>query len=600
MIVWLSLFSEPSIVNINTLGRFGVQDPQPTLPHSFSDFVLPVNFASSVFFLVICVFLSKNIQQLRLNVSLFIFCFLCGFTFVTAESYHFYDSSKLVTSSSLHFCFALIRALGYAVLCYVFCSIVDSFFKKNIRSYLDSVHVFNTRIFVSSLLILWSPFVVLNFPGSGAWDFYVMVSQWAGDLQWTSHHPIYVTIFYGICMDVGKFLGDSGFGLMLIVCFNIIICAIASTMLAKLVYDFIPSKVIFSILILYFGLLPIYPAYIQLAYKDTISMAFTTILTVQIARFIQKDGVVSRGYLVAFFIVVLGVILARNTGIYLVVPSLLGLVFYYWKAVRVRYNLLALLISALVVSKALLLSAAGYWGISQGSYGEILSLPFQQTARYLKEYPNDLTEKEFYALNKVLVVEKFAIAYNPSLSDPLKGLMKSQDKEDIENYLLAWWSMFLRHPSVYISAMINHTYDYFFFDGMSKVYGVELPTYKLGVSVEGPNFGTYDYEFLFNDQVRSFINNYYSRELWRRIPIVGLLYHAGVYSVMLLLALFYALRKKNFRLTLMFMPAIMSLLFCLASPVNGSVRYILPLFSLFPFYMAVCISDRYELGRGEE
>ena len=594
VVVWLTLFSEPSIININVHGLFGSPDIQPILPQLLTDFIVPVNLATSVAFLLIYVFLFNNLHSLRPSVYFSAFCFCLGFLFVICESYHFYDSSKLIIFSSLHFCFALVRSLGYAVLCFVCFHYLDASLKKHIHKYLERKAVFNTYSFIISLLILWSPFLVLNFPGSGAWDFYYMVSQWAGEISWSTHHPVFVTVFYGLCMDAGKSMGDSGIGIFLIVFFNVVICCTSATMLAKLVYSLVPTKITFILLILYFGALPIYPSYVQIAYKDTLSMALVTILTVQLAHFIRKDWKLTNKNFFTLFVVTLGVIFVRNTGIYLVLFCFLGLLMFYWKQVAVRNRIICFFISALVVSKLLLTCAVGYWGISKGSYGEMLSLPLQQTARYLKYYPQDITLEESQLLNKVIDVEKLPKVYNPSLSDPIKGLMKSQDKEDIKNYLIVWWNMFLRHPAVYFSATINHTYDYFFFDGMSKVFGVEIPSYKVGVTSNGPNFGTYEYNFLFSHHIRDFINEYYTKELWRRVPVVGLLYHAGVYCVFLLFALFYALRRKSFRLVLMFMPAIISLLFCLVSPVNGSLRYALPLFSLFPFFVAVCISDRYK------
>ena len=63
------------------------------------------------------------------------------------------------------------------------------------------------------------------------------------------------------------------------------------------------------------------------------------------------------------------------------------------------------------------------WGITPGSKGEMLSIPFQQTARYVKEYPEDIMEQERLAIDNLLQYDKLAEAYNPSLSDPVKGTM---------------------------------------------------------------------------------------------------------------------------------------------------------------------------------
>ena len=45
----------------------------------------------------------------------------------------------------------------------------------------------------------------------------------------------------------------------------------------------------------------------------------------------------------------------------------------------------------------------------------------QQTARYLKEYPDDVTKEEAKAIDGVMKYDEIADLYNPELSDPVKA-----------------------------------------------------------------------------------------------------------------------------------------------------------------------------------
>ena len=102
-------------------------------------------------------------------------------------------------------------------------------------------------------------------------------------------------------------------------------------------------------------------------------------------------------------------------------------------------------------------------GVADGSRKEMLSIPFQQTARYLKEYPDDVTESEENAIEKILDYGSLAENYNPEISDHVKDTFNnSATTQDMVNYFKAWVSMFLRHPDVYFQATFNNTYGYYY------------------------------------------------------------------------------------------------------------------------------------------
>ena len=95
--------------------------------------------------------------------------------------------------------------------------------------------------------------------------------------------------------------------------------------------------------------------------------------------------------------------------------------------------------------------------ITDGSIRETLSIPFQQTARYVKYYDKDLSKNDIKVIDKVLEYETLAKRYNPTISDPVKNeFNKYTTKKELLAYLKVWFKCFFKHPLVYIEATLNN------------------------------------------------------------------------------------------------------------------------------------------------
>ena len=87
---------------------------------------------------------------------------------------------------------------------------------------------------------------------------------------------------------------------------------------------------------------------------------------------------------------------------------------------------------------------------------------FQQTARYVKENPKDVTKKEKDVLSKVLDYDTLAKSYNPINADLVKGYSQKGKDEDYKEYVKVWLSQGFRHPISYIkatSAMLSGSFS---------------------------------------------------------------------------------------------------------------------------------------------
>ncbi len=60
------------------------------------------------------------------------------------------------------------------------------------------------------------------------------------------------------------------------------------------------------------------------------------------------------------------------------------------------------------------------YDIEKGSIREMLSLPFQQTGRYVLTYSDEVTDQERQAIDKILDYDSLSDGYNPLLADYVK------------------------------------------------------------------------------------------------------------------------------------------------------------------------------------
>lgn len=88
-----------------------------------------------------------------------------------------------------------------------------------------------------------------------------------------------------------------------------------------------------------------------------------------------------------------------------------------------------------------LITVAGYRAlidVGKPAASEGLSVPFQQTARYVCEYEDEVTEYERQVINDTLNFDAMK-NYEPRISDPIKILYRGGD---LGPYMKIWVQMF--------------------------------------------------------------------------------------------------------------------------------------------------------------
>ena len=190
--------------------------------------------------------------------------------------------------------------------------------------------------------------------------------------------------------------------------------------------------------------------------------------------------------------------------------------------------------------------------------------------------------------------DSLAELYVPETSDPVKGtyhwaydtaVENPGEKEALQAYFQAWLKGLFKRPGCYVQATLNNIYGYFYPDETS---GYTQAGYYLITDDPVVDYGFFDIEFTNNwPEMRYFLERF--SECMRRLPGIGLLYSSGTWSWMLIILSVFFITRKKWSLFYITVPFIVLLMVCCASPVNGYLRYILPLMASAPWLIALFV-----------
>lgn len=262
----------------------------------------------------------------------------------------------------------------------------------------------------------------------------------------------------------------------------------------------------------------------------------------------------------------------KNQGLLIVVISLFVIALCY-KNVR-KYMVLNIVLSIIVYVILFSHILMPLLKIGPGGKQEALSVPFQQTALYVKEYGGELTQVERDAIDEVLPVDDIAELYVPDRADSVKFQYRQQaSTKELTQYLKVWFKQFWKHPNAYIKAFfaLNDGYYYLDFDraildlGLIDMFDAVSPQWVQGFVQKEDGFWNY----------------------LIKIPIIGCFFRAAIFSWVMIITAFYCLYSKRYKYLIALAPVAVNFGVCLLSPWNGIIRYALPV--IFAVPMCICI-----------
>lgn len=530
----------------------------------------------------------------RKNVIVMLLSILLSIFLIVGNSFKKKGSFEFITNH------LIIHIVTFLILIFIFYKVISFLFKKldNIKwkesqEFNKIIKIFNKHPFLFCfiiILICWLPYIISFYPAILSPDPSYQIMQFFHiDNKYstysilldpsviiTNHHPVIHTLLLGSMVKIGTLLGSVNIGLFLYSIIQILI--LSSTLSYTIVFlknIKIPKKYLLLCLIIY-ALTPVFPFYSMSAVKDVIFGSLIILYIISIYQFMNKKEITFKDMLKELLLMIL-IILFRNNGFHVILLSFPFLLFYKNKK-QILMIFLLMLTFNITYNKVIL----PYFKITPSSIREVLSIPFQQTARYVNEYDSELSEKDKKIIDQILEYDTLATRYNPELADPVKNKFNRYYKsEDLKEYFKVWKKGLFKHPITYIEATVHNTYGYFY---PFKTNWYFYHKYDTRIVKKG-----FDYHYNSLSSERNFLT--IIATIFPYIPVIGFLVNIGFNSWILLFMACYLIYQKKYKSLVVLLPSFVLLLVCVASPANTYFRYALPNIFAMPLLFGIFLKD---------
>lgn len=440
----------------------------------------------------------------------------------------------------------------------------------------------------AALIALGSlPYLLLYWPGLNIYDTHDQLLQFFGYPSYigdgsalSDHHPVFLTVLYAAFMKLGLLLGNANIGQAVYSLVSILALALTWAYALCALYDAGLGRRACMVIAGFAALYPVLALYAFNMCKDVSAAPFVLLYVCQMIRLERTDGEAIRSgrFAAQLFLTSLLLMLTRKPSLYALSFAALFLILRY-RGVRVRLAAVTLGAAALfhVGYSGLLLPALH---VIPGETREMLSIPFQMTARCLLTEPDAATQAELDAVSRVLDLESIQ-NYDPRLSDAVKDASNPDATlKDMAAYARAWFTMGLRHPGVYLDAWLNMIYGYFYPSASNTIVCLTLNSPDQG----GMNL-TQDTRL---DGLRLKLHDFIYYTL-RRLPGAGALFFVSTVTWAFLFLFGYAALRGGARAAAPWMFFVGVLGICMLSPKSGEIRYMMPVLYALPMMLGAML-----------
>ncbi len=448
------------------------------------------------------------------------------------------------------------------------------------------------------IIFFWIPYVFAYYPGILMQDSREQVKQFYGieasgatnsvrlideNVKITNHHPVLHTLVLGGLIKLGGKIVNDNFGVFLYTVMQVIILASSFAYIIKYMNRLKTPYWIRIITLICFAILPFFPFYAVKITKDTIFTALIIFYIIELHKMIKKADYKEKYKILdvtKLIILFLLTALVRNNGIYNIILSFPLLLLIDKNNRKIIVCITFFVFFLYKIYTGLLLPA---FKIPNSSIREMLSIPFQQTARFVKENEDKVTEEDKKVIAKVLEYNTLASRYNPVHADSVKNRFnKDATKQDVKNYLKIWLKQFTISPTTYIQATLNNIYGYFY-PWCKPVSYIASFSIKYDKTLKKQKVINYYYNKY--KKIRTNINIFL--DSFEKTPVLNLIISPGFNIWVILIMIAYILYKKKYKYLIIFAPSITLLLVCIASPVNAYFRYSMPNIFAIPLIISI-------------
>ena len=485
----------------------------------------------------------------------------------------------------------------------------------------------------ATVLIVWLPTLIASIPGTFMGDTGGQIRQWFNlpsgtsdylnlvnpDVLLNAHHPVLHTAILGSCVQLGMALfNDCNAGVFIYTVLQYTVTAASVAYAISGLKRLGASMAARGMVLAFVLFMPMFSSYAVLITKDVFFGDSVLVLVIQMAKLLacgRAAGPVrfGAGDWAVLVPAALGCTFMRNGGVVFPLAACgLAAIFELVGARRAaeesrprRFRQPAFILAVALVC------VASYWcftnvvmpacQITPGSKREVLSIPFQQTARFVQKHDSLnagvedgtsdglVTDEEREVIDRVLGYSDLASRYNPNKSDAVKNSYnESATAEDLAAYFKVWAEMFLKDPECYVSAYINNYYGYFYPSAKDAfIYCSVTSAESMASSANQKYFDFHRSDNPVTETCDHLVNLY--RTVVQHVPLLSLTLGCALYVWLMIVCVVYLLRSRKWRSLALWVPCLGVLAVCLIGPCNGStyLRYLYPAILTIPFVATI-------------
>lgn len=552
-----------------------------------------------IFIMILCFYIiTQKKYKYKRNPSEYIPVVLFSCFLVLGESFRAFNSLEHIIGGKLGILLTGVKILGWFFILnnflYMLKPVCRNLYRTEMRINNKRFISINNFVMIKHsflmpfiiMMVCWFPYLIIKYPGAIGADTCVQFEMFYGLRDFTTHHPPLHTLIIGNIVDLFAKIGGGSFGVF--VCTLLQYIFMAGTFafcLSKMKDINVKSRYRWIVLVI-FSIIPIYPSYATTIIKDAVYVCCFMLFFWNLICIVKQNRM-KVNTLIGLSVFALLMSLFRNNGVYVViavwiVTTIVKIKKNIFEGVRVCSALLLPIIVVIIFNNSIVPKL----GIKKGSPAEMLSIPFQQTARLVRDYPGDISEEDKANIDVVLDFDTLAERYNPNLSDPVKSVFSKKYYKDSEivdklpAYFKAWSHGLTKHPIVYVQATMNTCYAAFYPCVKNTNYYIEDERNNHFETITGQN-----------EQFAGI--RYWLGQLCYKVDAYfDIIDNPAIYIWLLIILLFDAIRKKQYTNIVILLPNLMHILIIIAGPcVITHPRYIFPIMWSMFLYMAYYLSE---------
>lgn len=534
----------------------------------------------------------KSISKSKIVLSIIFALFM-----ILGEAYSSYGSFNILTKNIASFIISVCKFSGFTYLFINMFYWLDKKLKtiknnnlkvknKYLKKYIEWFEKYPFRTSLVTILIVFGIYMLAFYPivlsPDPSFQIRMYYNEHTKYIDWviqrdpsinmTAHHPILQTYLIGWSIDLGRRFVNDNFGLFIYTFGQTMIYASVLAYTIKFAKKNGVNNKFCLILLAMYILVPMYALYSVSAVKDTLYTAFLILFTLKVFELVKnKDLKLNFKNLVWLYFIMLFIGLFRHNGVYVIALTVIFLCFYSRKNFVKILVVFGLFFASIYTFDNVFVPSLG---ISDGSVREMLSVPFQQTARLVKKHPDFYQGEDREVIDKILDYDTLGKRYDPNLADAVKNeYNKYTTNDDLVKYFKAWGKGLVSHFDIYVDATLNNTYGYFY-PNIHNWYVYSEFDNKVTKN------NLVDYHFNDLKILRGFLNIY--GNVFPYIPLVGLLSNIACNTWVVLIVTVYLISSKHKKYLISLIPLYGSIIFCIIGPANTYFRYTMPYVFILP------------------